>query len=97
MPCMLVYILKQKRNVRFSWFCIVRSSQDVATKINQNVYQTSDTQKMVIILFLSSYLEELLNLMCTQLFPLSSGSYSTKRDTFYVKWQSETSDNEKNI
>ena len=43
-------------------------------KLNQNVYQTSDTQKLVIILFSSSYLEELLNLMCTQLFPLSSGN-----------------------
>ena len=43
-------------------------------KLNQNVYKTSDTQKVVIILFLSSYLEDLLNLMCTQLFPLSSGS-----------------------
>ena len=52
-------------------FYPVKMSQQ---KINQNVYQTSDTQKMVIIVFLSSYLEELLNLMCTQLFPLSSGS-----------------------
>ena len=31
-------------------------------KINQNVYQTSDTHKLVIYLILSSYLEELLNL-----------------------------------
>ena len=33
--------------------------------------------------------------MCTQLFPLSSGSLSSKHDTFYVKWQQETSDDEK--
>ena len=44
---------------------------------------------------LSSYLEGLLNLMCTQLFLISLGSPSTKRDTFYVKWQSETSYDEK--
>ena len=46
-------------------------------------------------LMLSSVREELLNLMCTQLFPLSSGSYSSKRDTFYVKWLPEASDDEK--
>ena len=34
----------------------------------KNVYQTSDTQNLVIIRFLSSYLEGLLNFMCTQLF-----------------------------
>ena len=45
--------------------------------------------------FLSSDLEELLNLMCTQLFLLSSGSESLKRDTFYVKWRPEESDDEK--
>ena len=45
-------------------------------------------------LVLSSYLEGLLNLMCTQLFPLSSGSYSSKRDTFYVKWQPGSPDDE---
>ena len=44
---------------------------------------------------LSSYLEELLNLMCPQPFPLSSRSYSSKRDTFYVKWHPEASDDEK--
>ena len=44
---------------------------------------------------LSSDLEGLLKLMCTQLFPLSSGSLSSKRDTFYVKWQPEASDDEK--
>ena len=33
--------------------------------------------------------------MCTQLFPLSSGSYSSKRDTFYVKWQPEASNDGK--
>ena len=46
-------------------------------------------------LVFSSDLEELLNLMCTQLFPISSGSYSSKRDTFYVKLQTEASDDEK--
>ena len=46
-------------------------------------------------LILSFYHEGLLNLMCTQLFPLSSGSKSPKRDTFYVNWQPETSDAEK--
>ena len=35
---------------------------------NQNVYQTSDTQKNGYHLLVSSYLQELLNLMCTQLF-----------------------------
>ena len=35
-------------------------------------------------LILSSDLEGL-NQMCTQLFPLSSGSSSPKRDTFYIK------------
>ena len=48
-------------------------------------------------LILSSCLEELLNLMCTQLFPLSSGSLSSKHDTFYVKWQPEASDDEKHL
>ena len=38
-----------------------------------------------------------LKLMCTQLFPLSPESLSSKRDTFYVKWQPEASDDEKNI
>ena len=42
----------------------------------------------------TSCVEGLLNLMCTQLFPLPSGSKSLKRDTFYVKWQPETSDDE---
>ena len=46
-------------------------------------------------LIVSSYLEELLNLMCTQLFPLSSGSQSFKCNTFNVKWQSEASDDGK--
>ena len=46
-------------------------------------------------LILSSYLVGLLDLMCTQLFPLSSGSYSSKRETFYVKWQPGSSDGEK--
>ena len=46
-------------------------------------------------LSLSSYHEGLLNLMCTQLFPLSLGSKLSKRDTFYVKWQPETSDDKK--
>ena len=40
-------------------------------------------------------LEELLNLLCTQLFPLSPGSYSSKRDIFYIKWQPVASDDEK--
>ena len=35
--------------------------------------------------------------MYTQLFPLSSGSESSKRDTFFVKWQAETSDTEKDL
>ena len=43
-------------------------------KINENVYQMSDTHKLVIYLILSSYLEELLNLKLKQLFPLSSAS-----------------------
>ena len=30
--------------------------------------------------------------MCTQLFPLSPGSLSSKRDIIYVKWQPEASD-----
>ena len=46
-------------------------------------------------LILSSYLEGLLDLMCTQLFPLSSESYSSKRETFYVKLQPGSSDDEK--
>ena len=46
-------------------------------------------------LILSSYLEELLNLKWKQLIPLSSASWSSKRDTFYVKWQSGTSNDEK--
>ena len=44
---------------------------------------------------LSSYFQGLLNLMCTRLFPLSSGISSSKRDTFYFKWQPEMSDDEK--
>ena len=43
----------------------------------------------------SSDHEGLLNLMYTQLFTLSSGSLLPKRDTFYVKWQPEASDDEK--
>ena len=35
--------------------------------------------------------------MCTKLFPVSSGSKSSKRDTFYVKWQPEASDDEKHL
>ena len=46
-------------------------------------------------LILSSDLEGLLNLMCTQLFPISSGSLSSKHDTFYIKWQPEAFDDEK--
>ena len=46
-------------------------------------------------LILFSDLEELLNLMCTQLFPLSPESYSSKRDPFYVNLQPVASDNEK--
>ena len=53
------------------------------------------TQKNGNHLILSSVLGELLHLMCTQRFPLSSGSKSFKRDKFYVKWQPEASDNEK--
>ena len=41
---------------------------------NQNVNQTSNTQTIGNYLILSPDLEKLLNLMCTQLFPLSSGS-----------------------
>ena len=37
----------------------------------------------------------LLNLVCTQLLSLSSGSLSLKRDTFYVKWQPVASVDEK--
>ena len=61
----------------------------------QNVHQTSDTQKNGNCLILFSDLEELLNLMCTQLFPLSPGSYSSKRDVFYVKWQPVAFNDEK--
>ena len=53
------------------------------------------TQKNGNYLILSSYHEGLLNLMCTQLFSLSSGKLSPKRDKFYVNWQPETSDDEK--
>ena len=67
-------ILKQKRNVRFSGYCIFRSSKDVATKMKpkylSNVGHTKNSNDLI----LSSDLDELLNLMCTQLFPLSSGS-----------------------
>ena len=43
--------------------------------------------KVGIYLISSSYLEELLNLKWKQLNPLSSASWPSKRDTFYVKWQ----------
>ena len=46
-------------------------------------------------LSLSSYLEELLNLKWKKLIPLSSASWSSKRDTFYVKWQPGTFNDEK--
>ena len=42
-------------------------------KKTQNVYQTSGTQKNGNYLILSLYLEGLLNQMCAQFFPLSSG------------------------
>ena len=35
--------------------------------------------------------------MCTQLFPLSPGSLSSKRDIIYVKWQPEASDDYKQL
>ena len=50
-------------------------------KINQNDYQTSDTQKCQLF-DISSNLEELFNLKWKQLIPLSSASWSSKRDTF---------------
>ena len=46
-------------------------------------------------LILSSYLEELFNLKWKQLIPLSSASWSSKRYTFYVKWQPGASNDEK--
>ena len=46
-------------------------------------------------LILFSYLEELFYLKWKQLIPLSSASWSSKRDTFYVKWQPGTSNDEK--
>ena len=83
---LLAHILKQKRNVRFSWYCIFRSCLDVATKIKPKCLSNVGHTKIGNYLILSSCLEGLLELMCTQLFPLSTGSYSSKRETFYVKW-----------
>ena len=67
-------ILKQKRNVRFSLYCIFRFSKGVATKIKQKCLSNVRHTKNGNYLILSSDLEELLNLMCTQLFPSSSES-----------------------
>ena len=58
-------------------------------KIGQNVYQTSDTQNLVIICFFSSYREELLNLKWKQLIPLSSASWSSKRGNFTLNGNQE--------
>ena len=55
-------------------------------------------QKLVIILFLSSYLEGLLNLKCTQLFFYYHQEVNHQDEAhIYVKWQPEMSDDEKNI
>ena len=70
---------------------LLRCRNKNKTKCLSNVGHT----KMGNYLILSSYLEGLLDLMRTQLFPLSSGSYSSKRETFYVKWQPGSSDDEK--
>ena len=64
------------------------------TKIKPKCLSNVGHTKIGNCLILSSYLEGLLNLMCTQLFPLSLGSYSSKRDTFYVKLQPGSSDDE---
>ena len=67
------------------------SRQNIKPKCLSNVGHT----KIGNYLILSSYHEGLLDFMCQQLFPFSSESKSTKRDTFYVKWQPETSHVEK--
>ena len=67
----ILSILKQKRNVRFSWYCIFRSNLEVATKIKPKCQSNVRHTKNGNYLILSSDLEGLLNLMCTQLFPLS--------------------------
>ena len=64
------------------------------TKIKPKCLSNVGHTKIGNYLILSPNLKGLLNLMCTQLFPLSSGSYSSKRDTFYVKWQPGSSDDE---
>ena len=64
-------------------------------KLNQKCLLNVRHNKNGNYLILSSDLKELLNLMCTQLFPISSGSYSSKSDTFNVKWQPEESDDAK--
>ena len=49
-------ILKQKRNVRFSWYCIFRSGLDVATKIKPKCLSNVGHTKIGNYLILSSYL-----------------------------------------
>ena len=52
-----ISILKQKSNVRFSWYCIYQFNQDVATKIKPKCLSNIGHTKIGNYLILSSYHE----------------------------------------
>ena len=62
-PDPLLYILKQKSNVQFSWYCVYQFSLDDRTKNETKCLSNVGHTKIGNYLILSSYHEELLNLM----------------------------------
>ena len=91
------YILKQKRNVRFSWYCIFRSSLDVATKIKlkylSNVGHTKIGNYLIFICVSWRVIEPNVHIA----FSIIIRKLINKTWHFYVKWQPEMSDDEKHL